>query len=149
MKKLIIEWRHLDVKGETCNRCYDTGENLNQEVKRLNRILQPKGFEVEWVEVKLDDSQVAQSNMLLFNGVPIEEILEIRIEENFCDSCSDLLGTETYCRTIRFEGEEYEDIPAKAIRKTAYKVLGLEGTNLFSVKQKKNTSCGDNTNGCC
>ncbi|WP_298200194.1 DUF2703 domain-containing protein [Desulfosporosinus sp.] len=44
MKTLTIEWRHLDVGGETCNRCYDTGENLNQEVKRLNRTLQPQGI---------------------------------------------------------------------------------------------------------
>lgn len=28
MKTLEIEWRHLDVQGETCDRCYDTGENL-------------------------------------------------------------------------------------------------------------------------
>ena len=49
MKKLKIEWRHLAVEGETCNRCYDTGENLTQEVKRLNRALQPQGIEVDLV----------------------------------------------------------------------------------------------------
>lgn len=35
MKTLKIEWRHLDVGGETCERCYDTGENLVNEVKRF------------------------------------------------------------------------------------------------------------------
>lgn len=29
METLKIEWRHFDVEGETCDRCYDTGENLN------------------------------------------------------------------------------------------------------------------------
>ncbi len=72
MKKLIIEWKHLDVEGETCDRCYDTGENLNQEVKRLNRTLQPKGIEVEWFETKLDNAQILQSNMLLFNEFPLK-----------------------------------------------------------------------------
>jgi hypothetical protein len=56
MKKLIIEWKHLDVEGETCDRCYDTGENLANEVKRLNRSLQPKGIEVELLETKLDET---------------------------------------------------------------------------------------------
>lgn len=37
MKTLKIEWKHLDVAGDTCNRCYETGENLVQEIKRLNR----------------------------------------------------------------------------------------------------------------
>jgi hypothetical protein len=92
MKRLIIEWRHLDVEGETCDRCYDTGENLANEVKRLNRVLQSKGIEVEWIETKLNDSQIPQSNTLFFNGVPIEDILQIEVSENFCDSCTALLG---------------------------------------------------------
>ncbi|WP_346354012.1 DUF2703 domain-containing protein [Azotosporobacter soli] len=125
MKTLKIEWRHLDVSGETCNRCYDTGENLNQEVKRLNRALQQQGIQVEWFETKLNDTQVPQSNTLFFNGVPIEDILNIKVSKNYCGSCTDLLGTDTYCRTIMFEGEEYEDIPAKAIRQAAHKTLGL------------------------
>ncbi|MDD4474968.1 MAG: DUF2703 domain-containing protein [Eubacteriales bacterium] len=52
MKQLIIEWKHLDVKGETCERCYDTGENLAAEVKRLNRSIQPQGIDVEYIETK-------------------------------------------------------------------------------------------------
>lgn len=124
MKRLIIEWKHLDVEGETCNRCYDTGENLAQEVKRLNRMLQPQGIEVELTETKLDASQIPLSNIILFNGVPIEDILQIEVSKNYCDSCTTLLGTETYCRTVTYEGNEYEDIPAKAIRQAALKVLG-------------------------
>lgn len=126
VKTLKIEWQHLDVAGETCDRCYDTGENLAQEVKRLNRALQPRGINVEMIEIKLDDSNIPQSNTILFNGIPIEDILDIEVSENYCDSCTNLLGTETYCRAVKYEGSEYEDIPAKAIRRAAYKVLGLE-----------------------
>ena len=124
MKTLTIEWKHLDVAGETCDRCYDTGENLANEAKRLNRSLQPQGIEVVLVDTKLDETKVQQSNSLRFNGIPIEDILEIKVAENFCSSCSDLLGEETFCRTLEFEGNEYEDIPAKAIRKAARKVMG-------------------------
>jgi len=146
MKTLKIEWKHLDVAGETCNRCYDTGENLNQEVKRLNRVLQPQGIEVEWFETKLDDTQIPQSNTILFNGVPIEDILNIEVSENYCDSCTNLLGTNTYCRTVMFEGNEYEDIPAKAIRQAALKVLGIEEATKAPVK---NSGCGCDKSKCC
>ncbi len=146
MKTLKIEWKHLDVEGETCNRCYDTGENLAQEVKRLKRALQPQGIEVELIEIKLDDNQIPQSNTILFNGVPIEDILNIEVSENYCDSCTNLLGTNTYCRTVMFEGNEYEDIPAKAIRQAALKVLGIEEATKAPVK---NSGCCCNSSKCC
>lgn len=147
MKTLKIEWKHLDVEGETCNRCYDTGENLNQEVKRLNKVLQPQGIEVVWFETKLDDTQIPQSNVILFDGIPIEEILKIEVSENYCDSCTVLLGNKTYCRTVTFEGNEYEDIPAKAIRQAALKVLGMD--EALRMAPTGNADCGCNSSGCC
>lgn len=145
MKTLRIKWRHLDVEGETCNRCYDTGENLNQEAKRLNRALNPKGIKVEVIETKLDDTQIPQSNTILFNGVPIEDILNIKISENYCDSCTLLLGKNTYCRTVIYEGNEYEDIPAKAIRHAALKILGL--MEIRTNESAPGCDCGDKN--CC
>ncbi len=146
MKILKIEWRHLDVEGETCNRCYDTGENLAQEVKRLSRALQPQGIEVELSETKLDNTQIPQSNTILFNGIPIEDILNIKVSENYCDSCTSLLGKETFCRTVMYENNEYEEIPAKAIRQAAYKVLGIG-----EAKKTPAGSCGCscNSSSCC
>lgn len=44
MRILEIERRHLDVSGETCNRCHETGENMMREVIRLNGALRPKGM---------------------------------------------------------------------------------------------------------
>lgn len=146
MKTLKIEWRHLDVEGETCDRCYDTGENLAQEVKRLNRAFQPQGIEVVLTETKLDDSQIPQSNTILFNGVPIESILDIKVSENYCDSCTTLLGKKTYCRTILYDGNEYEEIPAKAIRQAAYKIMGLEEVKTAPTE---GSGCGCNCSGCC
>lgn len=146
MKTLKIEWKHLDVEGETCERCYDTGENLAQEVKRLRRALQPLDIEVELIETKLDDTQIPQSNIILFNGAPIEDILDISVSNNYCDSCTALLGTETYCRTVVYEGNEYEDIPAKAIRQAAYRVLGIK---VAPKAPEGNCGCGCNSSGCC
>lgn len=146
MKTLKIEWKHLDVEGETCDRCYDTGENLINEVKRLKRALAPQGIEVELIETRLDDTQIPQSNIILFNGVPIEDILNIKVSANYCDSCTTLLGNTTYCRTVIYEGSEYEDIPAKAIRHAAFKILGLE---VIKVAPSPDSGCGCNSTGCC
>ena len=143
METLKIEWRHLDVEGETCERCYDTGENLNAEVKRLNKKLKSKGIKVEWFETKLKDNKISQSNELLFNGVPIEKILEIKVAENYCDSCTELLGKETYCRTVFYDDFEYEDIPAKAIREAIYKILNL------TESQESTINVFNNIGGCC
>ncbi len=126
MKTLRIEWRHIDEKGETCDRCYDTGENLASEIKRLKRALEPKGIEIIFTETKLDASRVSESNTVLFNDVPIEDLIDIRVLETRCESCTELLKKETNCRAVVFDGNEYDDIPAKAIRRAAYKALGLE-----------------------
>lgn len=148
MKTLKIEWRHLDVGGETCERCYDTGENLANEVKRLKRTLEPQGIAIELTETKLDDSQIPQSNTVLFNGVPIEDILDIEVSENYCESCTALLEKETYCRAVKFEGNDYDDIPAKAIRQAAYKALGIEEAKQETPKNS-GCCCGGNSGCCC
>lgn len=147
MKTLKIEWRHLDVEGDTCDRCYDTGENLANEVKRLKRTLEPQGIVIELTETKLDDNQIPQSNTVLFNGVPIEDILDIEVYDNYCESCTALLGKETYCRAVKFEGTDYDDIPAKAIRQAAYKALGIEEKQETS--KNSGCCCGGNSGCCC
>lgn len=126
MKTLTIEWRHLDVAGETCERCSDTGSTLMKEVARINSSLESAGIKIEWFETKLEGDQITDSNSVLFDGIPIEEILFIRSSENYCGSCSDLLEKESFCRTIHYDGFEYEDIPAKAIHDAVYKALNIE-----------------------
>lgn len=144
LKKLTIEWKHLDVEGETCDRCYDTGENLANEVTRMNKAFQPNGIIVEFLETKLDADSIPESNKMLFNGVPIENILDIEIFNNYCESCTSMLGKDIYCRAVRFEGNEYDDVPAKAIRQAAYKVLGIA-----EVKKTTKSSCCGGDNYCC
>lgn len=149
MKTLTIEWKHLDVAGETCQRCDDTGENLHAEVKRLHRKLASQGITIDWFETKLTDKQISQSNMMMFNGVPIEEIIDITIADNYCSSCTKLLEAETYCRTVIYEGIEYEDIPAKAIREAAYSVLQLSESPESTKKNTNVADCSSCGPGCC
>jgi hypothetical protein len=145
---LVIEWKHLDAAGETCDRCYDTGENLHAEIKRLQRKLEPQGITLQLIETKLDEANVKESNQILINGVMIEQIIGLQVQENHCASCSDLVGSETYCRTIMFNGEEFEDVPAKAIRQAVMKVLQLDDEEA-KADSTSGCSCGCSGESCC
>ena len=134
MTQLIIEWKHLDVNGETCDRCGATGTTLEQEIKRLNNSLNPLGHEVILKETNLGEGEIASSNIILFNGIAIEDIVDLQVVDNYCASCSDLIGADTTCRAVQYEGKTFEEIPAKAIRQAAYASLGLENPeNPFNV----------------
>jgi len=126
MNNLNIEWRHYEKEGATCDRCAATGSSVKEVVSGLSRELAVKGITITFTETILPEEMMAESNMILFNGVPLETILDAAsADENPCPSCSCLTGSETNCRTVRFEGKTYEEIPAELIRKAARKVLKL------------------------
>lgn len=128
MRQLKIEWKHLEVDGKTCRRCGETGQILSGAIAELSKELQPAGVAVSFSETILSDRQVAESNTILLNGVPVEAILseEVKVSENHCPSCSSLTGKETSCKTVERGGEVYEAIPDSLIRKAALKLFGLE-----------------------
>lgn len=127
MKTLKIEWRHYDKAGQTCDRCTATGSSVREVVSELSNELAEKEVNVTFTETRLPEELMAQSNMLLINGVPLEAILDNAVaDENHCASCSCLTGSETSCRTVEYEGKSYEEIPAELIRKAIYKVAGLK-----------------------
>lgn len=126
MKELAIEWRHYDKGGATCDRCAATGSSLSEVVSELSRELEPKGVTVTFTETALPEEEIAQSNIILFNGLPLEAVLEdAAAQESPCPSCSCLTGSETNCRTVQYQDMTYEEIPPDLIRKAAYKALGL------------------------
>jgi len=62
--------------------------------------------------------------VLATEGKPLEYIFSgVRVAENYCSSCSCLTGSETYCRTIQYNGKTYEEIPEEIIRKAVFKIL--------------------------
>ena len=67
---------------------------------------------------------IAESNMILFNGVPLEDLIdEARVEMTPCASCSCITGTDASCRAIVCGEETYEEVPADLILKAAMKVV--------------------------
>ena len=124
MKVLNIEWKHLDLNRGTCLRCSETGKTLRQVIIELQKELKSKGTKINFIETKLSEKDIQQSNMILINGKPLEYILSgARVAENYCSSCSCLTGCETYCRTIQYNGKTYEEIPEEIIRKAVFKIL--------------------------
>jgi len=124
MKTLEIEWKHLDVEGRTCSRCSDTGEAIQDVVEKLSKECEPFGWTLKFKETKLPEQKIKESNEVLFNGTPLEEILtEAKASNSFCDSCSKLLGKPTdSCRTLEYDGNTYEGIPSSIIRQAACKI---------------------------
>jgi hypothetical protein len=124
MPELIIEWRHYVEAGETCTRCSATGNTLEDVIRDLRNELNTHGVQVVFIETDLPKEELSQSNLILFNGVPIEELLEgAAASENACCSCSCLTGEDAFCRTVEYDGKSYEDIPPELIRKAAYEAL--------------------------
>ena len=125
MKELAIEWRHYEKEGATCDRCAATGLSIREVVSELGKELAGQGVAVTFIETILPEELMAQSNMILFNGIPLEAVLDnAATDESHCPSCSCLTGSETSCRTVEYEGKTYEEIPGELIRKAAYQVLG-------------------------
>ena len=120
MHTLEIEWRHLDKEGRTCLRCSDTLQSLQQVVSQLAVECESRGVRVVYRETKLPLEQLSQSNLILFNGVPLESALPgASASENECQSCGDLCGRESVCRTVSWGGHTFEAISAALIRQAA------------------------------
>lgn len=125
-RTIAIEWRHLDVNGATCIRCSETGKTLQQVIEQLAKEFAPQGVQVRFIETRLGEQAIAQSNQILFNGVPLENVLaEVSVSSNACGSCSQLTQRETYCRTVEYEGKIYAEVPESIIRKAALKAIGI------------------------
>ncbi len=124
MKILEIEWRHLDKEGNTCIRCSDTGEALHRVVTELTEECRPCVWDIKFKETKLTEKEISQSNIILFNGKPIEHILPNAVaSESHCQSCCKLTGnSSTNCRTIELDGSSHESIPLYLIRQAACEI---------------------------
>lgn len=124
-KTILIEWLHLDVAGATCQRCGDTGMELRRAVERLRAECAPRGVAIVLQETLLHPGQIARSNTILINGVPLEEILpQTLVSSSCCTSCGDLTGQPEQCRTVVHLGQEHETIPEELIRKAVCQVGG-------------------------
>lgn len=114
---IVVEWKHLDKDGTTCDRCAVTGNEIRRTLAVLQKECGPKGVEIVLKETLLSANNIGDSNLILINGKPLAELLPNAVSaENSCCSCSDLIGKETCCRTIVRFGVTHEAVPAHFIR---------------------------------
>ncbi len=129
MNHLEIEWRHLDIDGKTCDRCSDTGEAVRRVCKSLSEKLNASGWDVSFKETLLTQNEIADSNGILLNGIPLEEFLpQADTSENCCASCGELLGSPTMCRTIEYQDKIYEALPESLILEAVYRFVNQHKT---------------------
>ena len=125
IKRLVIEWRHLVVDGATCERCGATGSEVNIAVDALTKELGALGIKVVFKETALGTDQLEESNKILLNGKPLEDLIDGGVTETPCSSCSTLTGTSACCRAVEVDNQQYEEIPAWLIKRAAYRAVGL------------------------
>lgn len=111
--KLDIEWRHYDQDGATCDRCSGTGKNLQQVLREYAE----RGVLIELHETLLPATRLNESNLVLINGVPLEELLSATTGESDCPSCGCLTGSAANCRTVQCNGESYEELTVDLLQK--------------------------------
>lgn len=125
MTELTVEWLHLEKVGKTCIRCSDTGQTLEQVLAELARECGPRGVTIHYRERKLPPSQLGLSNLVLINGTPIEKLLpDAASSTSPCPSCCELTGVEAQCRTVEFQGQTFEALPASMIRRAICAAAG-------------------------
>lgn len=124
MKTLEIEWRHLEKDGYTCVRCSDTGQALSEVVSKLASECKSSGLEIKYKETKLTEKDISESNLILFNGEPIESVIpEANASQSHCESCCEITGkSTTSCRTLEISGKSYEGIPESIIRQAVCEI---------------------------
>lgn len=129
-KELVIEWKHIGKDIEhTCERCEETGMALNAVLAEISMLLEMEGVSVRIIETVIENDAVAESNSLLFNGVPIEELLKgVEVTPVSCGSCGSCTtcGEDGECQMICYSGERYEMIPPDLIGRAAAKALEME-----------------------
>ena len=64
MKRLVIEWRHYEKDGATCDRCAATGISVREVVSQLSHELESKAVTVHFVETILPQELMAESALL-------------------------------------------------------------------------------------
>ena len=113
---LTIEWRHLEVGGETCDRCAGTFQHIMEAITTLEKDHRLEGITIEVIDTPLARNRIGESNLVLINGIPLEELVKGEVAYTECASCSDLTGNATCCRAISRGDAAHETLPVEMIR---------------------------------
>lgn len=161
MKVLTIQWQRLvDERGNTCDRCGSTGNNVHKAYSILQESLAPLHIKVKLEEKLLDPvtcaKDILESNRIWINDRPLEEWLNASVGMSSCDFCCDKVSNDTECRTIIMKKNTFEEIPVELLLKACLLAASelMDTEPQASCCEDKNTeqgvqgSCCQET-GCC
>jgi hypothetical protein len=138
---LTIRWQRLiDEKGQTCERCGLSEMELQKAFQGLEKSLAPLGIKVTLEKKALDPKtcaeDISQSNRIWIGERALEEWLGAKVGKSLCGFCCEELSDSVECRTIIFEKEVYETIPAILIIKA-----GLQAASQMLIVAKDQPCC--------
>lgn len=73
---IIIEWRHIDLGQPFSGHCSETGATLWEVITTLGQEHWLDDIELELKNTILHPEETEESNIVLINGIPIEQILK-------------------------------------------------------------------------
>ncbi|MDO9630295.1 MAG: DUF2703 domain-containing protein [Humidesulfovibrio sp.] len=114
-KILDILWQRVTVGAETCERCGDTGASVRRAAEVLRDELAALDIAVVLTEKALPPFAVVESNRVFYNGESLEDLVGAQVGANHCQSCCELLGSHTDCRTLIVDGREFEALPEELL----------------------------------
>lgn len=144
---LLIEWQRLvDDDGKTCDRCGTTQQEVHIARDMLKKSLSPLCIEVVLEARPLTPAEcakdISQSNRIWIAGRPLEEWLDAGVGMSACGGCCEAeFGGEVECRTLVYQGQTYEAIPANLIVRAGLAAAATIGSGC-------GVSC-DPTGSCC
>jgi hypothetical protein len=138
-KEIEIEFLYLDLSS--CEPCQGSESNLEEALQEVSLLLEKTGAEVFVKKIHVESYEQAlalgfvSSPTIRLNGRDVA----LEVKENYCSSCSDLSGTETFCRVWNFQGEEFSTVPkplvVEAVLKEIYGAGRKETTLEASAEQ--------------
>ena len=113
-KTVQIEYLFLDL--QTCDRCIGTDRVLEEVIKEITPALETAGYRVVYHKLEMSTAELAQQYHFLSSPTIRVNGREVcnSVEENKCDCCSQISGTNVDCRVFEYDGQTYE-VPPKAM----------------------------------
>jgi hypothetical protein len=121
VQSLSIEWqRMVDEDGNACCGSQSTRQALQDACARLTEALAADSIEVVFKETMFSPQECVdapeRANRILVAGLPVEHWLKAEAGTSPCQGfCKQALGDEGSCRTLIYQGQTYEVIPADLI----------------------------------
>jgi hypothetical protein len=122
-QEIDIEFLYLDL--DVCDPCRGSESSLEEALADVSALLEKTGVKVNLKRIHVQSYE--QALALGFISSPTVRVaardVSLEVSENYCSSCSELSGTETYCRVWNVNGEEFSTVPKSLVIEAVLKEI--------------------------